>query len=155
MPIDEMLRILKALQSHDVAYKLVGGAAMAMQGLARATEDMDIFVDATDENIERLRSALRSVFDDPHIDEIKASDLRGDYPAIQYIPPGANYHLDLLARLGDALDYAGIEAETKTVQGLRVTVATPRMLHEMKRDTVRLRDKADAQRLADAFDLGG
>ena len=34
------------------------------------------------EKAERLKAALRSVFDDPTIDEIKTEELLGEYPAI-------------------------------------------------------------------------
>lgn len=37
---------------------------------------------------------------------------------------------------------------------LVVQVASPRMLYRMKKDTVRLQDRADAERIREAFDLG-
>lgn len=45
-------------------------------------------------NIERLRNALSSVFDDPDILQITAGDLGGDYPAVQYGPPGVDQQED-------------------------------------------------------------
>jgi hypothetical protein len=40
-----------------------------------------------------------------------------------------------------------------TLDGIRVRVATPRMLYCMKRDTVRPQDKIDASVLRQRFDL--
>jgi len=40
------------------------------------------------------------------------------------------------------------------VDGVSVRVATPQMLYRMKKDSLRPRDKIDAQWLFDAFDLG-
>ncbi len=57
---------------------------MAAHGLDRATRALDLFVAPDPDNIERLRSALRSVFDDPEIELITSEDLAGDYPAVQY-----------------------------------------------------------------------
>lgn len=37
--------------------------------------------------------------------------------------------------------------------GVEVLVATPETLYAMKRDTIRLQDKADAQKLKDKFGL--
>ena len=37
------------------------------------------------------------------------------------------------------------------VEGLRIKVATPRMLYAMKRDTVREQDRLDAQMLRQRF----
>jgi hypothetical protein len=34
-----------------------------------------------------------------------------------------------------------------------VSVATPRMLYRMKKDTVRPQDRADAERIRESFDL--
>jgi len=36
-------------------------------------EDLDVFIAPNRENVERLKSALRSVFDDPDIDQISAA----------------------------------------------------------------------------------
>ncbi len=114
---------------------------------------LDIFVAADEENVHRLRKALHSVFDDPSIDEISAADLSGQYPAIQYVPPSGTFHIDILSRLGEAFGFDDIEVEDRNVEGISVPVATPRMLYRMKKDTVRLQDKADADRLRRQFKL--
>jgi hypothetical protein len=153
MTFDEAMRILAALDRHGVAYVLVGSMAMAAHGIVRATRDIDVFVDPGEENISRLRSALKKVFDDPSIDEITAADLAGDYPAIQYVPPKADYWVDILARLGGAVRYPDVECEILRIEGVAVRVATPRMLYRMKRDTVRPQDRVDAQVLKERFSL--
>jgi hypothetical protein len=143
--------VLRALAERGVRFKIVGGVALNLVGLPRATQDLDIFVDPESENIARLRQALRDVFDDPSIDQISAEDLAGPYPAIQYVPPDSGFHIDILSRLGEAFDYASIETETRDVEGIPVSVATPRMLFRMKCDTVRMQDRADAERLRRHF----
>jgi hypothetical protein len=150
---DEAIRILAAFERHGVAYVLVGSMAMAAQGIVRATRDMDVFIDPSESNVARLRAALLEVFDDPHIEEITAADLGGDYPAVQYIPPGGDYSIDLLARLGEMFHYRDRDTETLEIEGVRVRVATPGMLYRMKRDTVRAQDRLDAQVIKDRFNL--
>ncbi|MFN0251913.1 MAG: hypothetical protein ACKV2T_33865 [Kofleriaceae bacterium] len=110
-------------------------------GSAREAVDRD--------NIERVKWALRSVFDDPCIDDITAEDLLGEYPAIQYNPPDGTFHIDLLTRLGELYDFA-LESERKLFGDLPVTVVTPKMLVRMKRGTVRPHDWA---RVAKRFKL--
>jgi hypothetical protein len=127
--------------------------ALNLHGLVRATEDLDIFVDPSAANVERLKLALRSVFADPEIDRISAADLSGEYPAVQYQPPDGTFSIDILSRLGTAFDFAAIESEETDVEGIVVPVATPRMLYRMKKDTVRLQDRADAERLRRDFNL--
>jgi hypothetical protein len=88
------------------------------------------------------------------LDEISADDLLGEYPAIQYVPPDGSFRLDLLTRLGEAFAFRDLEIERVSFDDLTVSVASPRTLYRMKRDTVRLKDKADAEMLRRQFDLG-
>lgn len=154
MDIDEARRILAAFENEGVRYVLIGSMAMAAQGLIRATRDMDFFVSPDEENVARLRRALKALFDDdPNVDEITAADLAGDYPAVEYTPPRGDYSLDILARLGEAFRFDELESEVVLVDGVRVRVATPRMLYRMKKDTVRPQDRLDAQALRERFGL--
>jgi len=153
MTFEEAKEILAALDREGVRYVLVGSMAMAAQGLVRATRDMDFFVSPDPENVERLKKALMSVFDDPRINEIAAEDLGGAYPAIEYVPPHGRYSMDIVARLGEAFRYEDLESEEMLIEGIRVQVATPRMLWRMKKDTVRPRDRVDAEAIRREFDL--
>ena len=146
-------RVLAALEQYDVQYAVFGAVALNLHGLARFTADLDIFVEPTAENIERLRTALKSVVDDPAIDEISTDDLLGEYPAVQYNPPDAGFHLDILTRLGEAYAFADLKVQRIALDNLTVSVVTPQTLYEMKRDTIRLKDKADAALLRERFGL--
>ena len=141
-----------ALRDENVDYVLVGALALDVLGIGRMTEDIDLFVRPTPDNVARLRSALRRVWQDPSIDEITSEDLAGEYPAIQYVAPDGT-PIDILARLGDAFAFADIEVAVHSYGDVEVRVATPQALYRMKRDTIRLRDKADAQALKDKFRL--
>jgi len=151
---DQTRAVLEAFEREGVEYVIFGAVALNLQGLARATEDLDVFVAPTEENIRRLRTALRSVFEDPHIDEITADDLLGDYPAVQYVPPEGTFHVDILTRLGDAFRFEDLESERVDFDGLTVSVVTPATLYRMKKSTVRARDRADAERLRERFGFG-
>lgn len=153
MDFDAVKRVLAAFERAGVRYAIFGAAALNLHGLARFTEDLDVFLDPTPENIARVRRALSSVFDDPSIDQIVESDLLGDYPAVQYIPPSGGFHLDLLTRLGDAFAFSDLEVVRIPFEELIVSVVSPRTLYLMKRDTVRLKDKADADLLKQRFRL--
>jgi hypothetical protein len=70
---EEAKRILTVLEREGVRYVLIGAMAMAAQGLIRATHDLDFFVSPEGENVDRLKRAFKSLFDDdPNIDEISA-----------------------------------------------------------------------------------
>ena len=142
MELDDVLSVLAALEREGVRYEVFGGLAMAAHGFDRGTRDLDLFVSPEDHNVERLRTALASVYDDPEIASITADDLGGDYPAVQYGPPGVDYTIDIVSRLGDAYSFDDIEIERVQAGEVTLTVVTPETLYRMKRDTVRLRDRA-------------
>jgi hypothetical protein len=144
--------LFAALRDENVDYVLVGALAMDVLGIGRLTEDIDLFVRPTPDNVDRLRRALRRVWQDPSIDEITAADLAGDFPAVQYVAPDGT-PIDILSRLGEAFEFADIEATVYSYGDVDVKVATPETLYRMKRDTIRLRDKADAQVLREKFGL--
>jgi hypothetical protein len=102
MDLEIAKTVLAALEREGVRYVVFGAVAINLLGLARATEDLDLFIAPEPDNIERLKTALRSVFADPTIEEISVEDLLGDYPAVQYNPPSGDFHLDILTRLGEA-----------------------------------------------------
>ena len=153
MDFDRLQALLAACEREGVEYAIFGAIALNLHGLARFTEDLDLFVAPKTENIERLKRALMETFVDPAIDEISADDLLGDFPAVEYVPPDGSFHVDILTRLGTAFSYADLETERVPFGELLVTVVTPRTLYRMKRDTIRLRDRADAELLKRHFKL--
>lgn len=151
---DEILRVLRAFETAGLEYVLIDATAMGFHGIVRATEDLDLFIRATAENVERLRQALRAVYDnDPHIEEISSVDLLGEYPAVRYYPPSGDLYFDVLTRLGEAASFDTVEAETKDLDGTRVRVATPGALYRLKKGTVRPTDHQDAAVLRERFNL--
>ena len=69
MDFDVLKRVLAALESRGVNYAIFGAVALNLHGLARFTEDLDIFVAPETTNIDRLKLALHDVFDDPEIEK--------------------------------------------------------------------------------------
>ena len=153
MDYEVIKRVLAALESRGVKYVIFGAVALNLHGLARATEDLDIFIAPEEANIDRLKMALRDVFDDPEIENITALDLLGEYPAVQYNPPEGPFRIDILTRLGEAFTFSDLELERVPYQDLTVTVVSPRTLYKMKKDTVRPQDRADAEILQRRFNL--
>jgi predicted nucleotidyltransferase len=66
--------LLRSLNAHDVRYVVIGATAFPIHGYARATLDIDIFIDATAENAERTLAALRDTGYD--VTDISVEDLR-------------------------------------------------------------------------------
>lgn len=154
MDRDEVMRVLRAFESAGLEYVLIGAAAMGFHGLVRATEGFDLFIRATAENIEKLRSALREAYEgDPNIDEISSADLLGEYPAVRYVPPTGDLYFDVMTRLGAVASYETIDAEIQDVDGTQIRVATPAALYRLKKGTVCSQDHVDAAALRERFKL--
>ncbi len=65
-------RVAKLLEDEHVEYALIGGYALALQGIVRLTEDVDILVEPTAENARRWVRALSKLPDGA------AKELEGD-----------------------------------------------------------------------------
>lgn len=50
--------LLRSLNAHKVRYVVIGAAAFPVHGYARATLDIDIFIEPTRDNAEKTRAAL-------------------------------------------------------------------------------------------------
>jgi hypothetical protein len=151
MDPDVLRRLLAALETRGVSYAVFGAGAMMIHGLPRFTQDLprftqdlDVFVAPDADNILRLKQALRDVVDDPAVEQISADDLLGEYPAVQYTPPDQSYSIDILTRLGEAYAFADLTVGRQPFAGLTVSVVSPRTLYEMKKNTVRPKDRIDA-----------
>lgn len=149
---DRLVDLLRALGEEHVRYVLFGGQAVNLHGIPRFTEDIDLFVEPSEENVERLRRALARVWADPSIEEICAADLSGEYPVVRYGTPDG-FAVDLVSRVGEMFAFADVESETVSLEGVEARLATPRMLYRMKRDTVRPIDRADAADLKAKFGI--
>jgi hypothetical protein len=151
--LDKVLALVTAMNREGVEYVTFGAIALWSHGIIRATEDADFFVAPNEENIEKLKRALRSVWNDASIDDISAEDLLGDYPAVRYGPPDTELYFDFLTRLGEAFSYESVESEMAEIEGVPIRVVTPVQLYRMKRDTVRSKDKGDAAALRQEFSI--
>ena len=133
MDYDQTKMVLAELEKHGVHYIVIGGVALNLLGLPRATLDLDLFIAPEHHNIERLKKALDSVFADPCIEEISADDLIGDYPAVQYVPPAGSFSIDILTRLGEAFTFVKLGSQRVAFEELTVSVATSQTLYQMKK----------------------
>jgi hypothetical protein len=151
---EPIFELIEAMNREGVDYITFGALALSAHGLVRATADADFFIKPTEDNIERLKRALRSVWEDPAIDEINAAELIGDYPAVAYYPPDSEVHVDFVTRLGEAFSFESVESETGMLAEIPIRVVTAATLYRMKKDTVRTKDRIDADALRSKFGFG-
>ncbi len=139
--VDKFLSLLKALQAEKVDYVLIGGLAVVLHGSPRLTEDIDIFVRNTEQNINKLRKALSSIFNDESIHEITTSELT-QYAVIRYSAPD-DILIDIIANLGERFSFEDIISEEIEVEGNIVRIATLESLYKLKANTYRAVDQED------------
>ena len=55
---DDLLLICRSLNGHGAQYLVLGGFAIIAQGFTRATEDIDLLIEGSSANLEKVRAAL-------------------------------------------------------------------------------------------------
>ena len=58
--LNRLKDVFKSFQEHDVHYVVIGGIASVLYGVPRATFDMDILIEPTVENAQKLLTALEN-----------------------------------------------------------------------------------------------
>jgi len=139
--LEDLLSLCKALNAEGVRYVLIGGFAVILHGFVRATKDIDLLVDASAENVQRLKRAMASLPDNAIA--LIADDEIEKYQVVRIAD---EIVVDLL-KTACGVDYAraaegGIEI--MTVNGVPIAVGCKELLIETKQ-TVRPSDASDVQ----------
>lgn len=139
--LDKVLNIIESFNKHEVDYVIIGGYAVIMHGFLRATEDIDVMLLMTNENITRFQNALYDVYAEKEIEELSFDEL-GKYPVIRYGTPD-NFYIDIISGLGTAFSFENVDIEKKVVDNVEIKFASVKSLIEMKKNTYREKDKID------------
>ena len=136
----EFIELLSAL---DVRFVIVGAFAVAYHGYFRYTSDIDLFVDCSAENAERIMRA---------VEEFGFADLNltvEDFSLEQVVQLGvAPNRIDLLTFLsGVSFDEVWASREESDLYGGRVSFISREMLKRNKKACGRLQDLADLEYL--------
>ena len=142
--------LFRLLEEQGVDYMIVGGYAVAYHGHPRFTKDIDVFFDASDVNVDRLRKAL-----------IGFGFREQDLPPDAFTTPGnvmtfgvVPTRVDLINEI-DGVSYG--EARPNVVRGTYGGVEVKFIgfddLIRNKKATRRTRDKGDVEELTDQDDV--
>jgi hypothetical protein len=136
--LNDLLLICRQLNEVQAKYIVIGGIAMLEHGLARMTEDIDLLVDASCENVARIKRAL-SFLPDRASEELLDSDV-ADYIVVRI---NDEITIDLMAIAG-GVNYAeavGMVA-VREIEGIAIPFATPQLLWKTKQSP-REKDRLD------------
>lgn len=145
--LEDLARLGRSLNDHDVRYVLIGGFAVIAHGGARTTKDVDLLIDPEPENVARVRAALQ-VLEDRAVNDVAD----GDVARYSVVRVADEIVVDLMAKACD-VDYAEAcrDAVTVLFADVPIPVASPRTLMRTK-NTVRPADAADRQFLQALID---
>jgi uncharacterized nucleotidyltransferase DUF6036 len=141
--LEDLIGLCRALNAEGARYVLIGGFAVILHGFVRATKDIDLLIDASEENVRSLKRAMSTLPDNA------AAELRDDDVSRYTVVRVADeFVVDVMARacgLGyeDAVS-AGIDQFD--VDGVEIPTASKQFLVKTK-DTVRDHDKLDVRYL--------
>jgi hypothetical protein len=139
---EKLMDIIDVLENEGVEYVVIGGFAMVLHGLPRATQDIDLLVSPTETNVERLKVGLKKLYEDDSIQEITVDTLE-KYPVIRYGAPDGSC-IDIIAKIGDAFSFEDVRYDVIDVEGHKIKVATVESLYRLKSGTIRPIDRSDS-----------
>jgi predicted nucleotidyltransferase len=136
--LDDVRRICRSLDAAGARYVLIGGFAVILRGGERTTKDIDLLVDPSPDNVERLRRAL-SILEDDAVRDVEPTDLER-YTVVRVAD---EVLVDLLAAAcGVTWAEAAATADRVDLDGVPILVADRRTLIRTKQ-TLRPSDAAD------------
>ena len=137
-------KLLAKLARADVKFIIVGGVAVALNGFVRTTEDVDILVEASVENVTRFLNELGN-FGEGHARELSLADFSDSEGAIRIIE---DFPLDVFTIMRGKR-YADLFGATKTtrIDDVVVRYLNAEALIALKSDSQREQDRIDVSAL--------
>ncbi|HEY2328528.1 MAG TPA: DUF6036 family nucleotidyltransferase [Verrucomicrobiae bacterium] len=133
-------KLLVELARAGVDFAAVGGVAVSLNGFVRATEDVDILVSNSPENLRKLLDCLVH-WGEGWARELKIEDFAIDEGSIRVIE---DFYLDIFVKMrGKTLDDFRPQLRFIESQGVRIAHLSPADLIFLKEDSWRDKDKLD------------
>jgi hypothetical protein len=141
---EDLCRVAQLLDDEHVEYAIIGGYALALQGIVRLTEDVDVLVQPTVENARRWVKAL-SRLPDGAAKELAGDDtLHEDFYAIRI---NDEFTVDVM-NSASGFTWEELAPYRRRVEGIQV-LSLEGLLKMKERG--RLKDQADAEAIREAL----
>ena len=136
--------LLANLARNRVDFILVGGLAVDLSGFSRSTRDVDILVEDSEENIERLLAALAQ-FGQGSATELTVADFTREEGSIRVLE---DFPLDIFTVMNERL-YSDLLEHSRThmIGELEIRYLGPSGLILLKQGSLRPKDQLDVEML--------
>jgi len=146
---DDWFELLEALLDAEARFLVVGAHAMAVHGVPRGTQDLDVWIDPSPANTVRVEAGLIAFGAPLEALGIDRTDLAVPDVVVQFgLPPNRIDLLTSLSGVGSFAD-AWAEREEHTVRGRAVPFLGRSALIANKEATGRTKDLADLEALGE------
>jgi endonuclease V-like protein UPF0215 family len=136
--LDDLVELCKSLNSKNVNYIVIGGMAIINAGLPRATVDIDLLIDTSSKNMERVIEALMYL-PDKAVKELELTDVE-NYTVVKVAD---EIVIDLMkSASGITYDEASKSIRKVKIKDVEIPFPTVELLYKMKQ-TLREKDKLD------------
>ena len=148
--LEDLVSLCHDLNREGARYVVIGGMAVIQAGFVRATNDVDLLIDTSPENQERVRRALMAL-PDGAVGDLAPDDL-DRYVVVRVAD---EFVVDLM-KSACGIDYAEASrlVDVVSIQGVSIPFASPRLLWRTKQ-TLRDKDKVDLAFLARLLESRG
>jgi hypothetical protein len=137
-------KLLGLLARSELQFIVVGDIAVTLQGYVRLTEDVDILIDSSRTNVERLLRSL-STYGEGFATDLTAEDFDDSEGAIRIVEETEQCQIDIFTMM-NGRRYADVltDADTFDHGGLTFRYASKNSLIAWKESSVREKDRLDA-----------
>jgi hypothetical protein len=141
--LDDLIGLCRSLNREGARYVVIGGMAIIQAGFVRATQDIDLLVEVTPDNLARVRRALMDLPDGA------VRDMRdGDLERYAVVRVADEIVVDLMkSACGIEYQEASTQVDRVNLQAVEVPFANAKLLWRTKQ-TVRDKDRQDRVFLA-------
>jgi len=140
-------KLLVRLAEANVQFVVVGGIAVTLHGYIRLTEDIDILIERSPENIQRFLDSLAN-YGEGFARELSIDDFTDEVGAIRIVEETEESQIDIFTRMS-GLYFSDLrqDAEIFQIAGHSIHYASKAALIGLKSRSVREKDQMDVAAL--------
>lgn len=140
-------KLLVILAEGGVQFVIVGGVAVTLHGYVRLTEDVDILLESSPGNIQRVLDSLAD-YGEGFARELSQEDFTDEEGAIRIVEETELSQIDVFTRMS-GLRYLDLKTDASilSLQGHQIPYASKAALIRLKSGSVREKDQFDVAAL--------